>query len=57
MGCLECGNLDNIEPLHWLCNKCETKWIKIGEQVEEVMKNGKRIQTNRSKRSNSETKR
>ncbi len=51
MGCLECGDSDNIKWLHWLCDKCESKYEKIGKQYEEELKNGKRVQVNRKKRS------
>ncbi len=51
MGCLECGDLDNIEWLHWFCNKCEAKYEKLGKQVKEEMENGKRVHISRKKRS------
>lgn len=55
MGCLECGDNEyaskQFPNVNWLCPKCDEKWAKIGEQTEEELKNGKRVQISRKKRS------
>ncbi|QJT70450.1 hypothetical protein [Microcystis phage MaeS] len=55
MGCLECGDNEYVSKqfpnVNWLCPKCDEKWVKIGEQTEEELKNGKRVQVSRKKRS------